>query len=95
MTGFFKSIKKNFFFKLTIAAHRLSLVAVSGSCSLVVVCGLLEVASPGGEHRLLSVQASPAACDLWSAGLVVVVHRQVTGFVLFIAETSNQFVVTL
>ena len=49
--SFFWSIKKKFFFKLIIAAHRLSLVAVSGSCSPVVVCGLLEVA-PGTEHRL-------------------------------------------
>lgn len=47
----FKALKKKFFFKLIIAAHRLSLVAVSGSCSPVVACGLLSVA-PGTEHRL-------------------------------------------
>ena len=35
------------------AAHRLSLVAASGGCSLVVVCGsLIAVASLVAEHGL-------------------------------------------
>ena len=54
---------------VSVAAHRLSLVAVSGGCSLAAVHGpLIAVASLAAEHRLQGTWASVAeACGLRGA----------------------------
>ena len=86
--GVFKALKKNFFFLINYCCPQ-----AFSSCSereLLSSCGVWT--SRGGSWhgaQALCVQASAAACGLWSAGSMAVAPRLVTGFVLFIAETSD------